>query len=602
MIVYLIKSGLCLLFLLAVYHLFLEREKMHSFNRWFLIGSIIFSLSVPKILITVPPKIVQLEDDHVLQELTTVPENDLILNTNTPVGNTFSALEIVLISIYLIGFLFFLIRFIKNLRALYKKIIYNIKVKSKNALFVLLKDNILPHSFLHYIFFNKDDYQNGKIEEELFTHELTHVKQKHSFDILFIELIKIIFWFNPAIYLLKKAIQLNHEFLADQSVINTHKNTSTYQYMLLEKASWSKTSYLASNLNYSVTKKRLKMMTKNTSKTIGVLKKIALFPIALGLIYLFSTKIEAQNENIINDDPIDTSQSINIENDENFKIVETINIVVNKNSEILLNNIPVSKENLDKVLNEINTHLSYEEKKSIVEATITATDATKMGLITDLEEIIIKSGVKKITLKRIGEKNTVSSIRVSQNQRSKAIPEDITIYINPENKLLLQNNNQVIKSSYLEKGLIKFNKGVFSKKDILNRKVILVTDTNSNIEFKKEVISILKKIGFKNIILQESNETYHKNIPPPSPVKNNSFYQDQKGATKAMIEEYNKLAKHYNNQNASKVVYKLKEMSRIREIYNAMSDAQKKMQSHYLIIPPHLLLQAVKMMCHLLNL
>ncbi|WP_141384658.1 M56 family metallopeptidase, partial [Flavobacterium flevense] len=125
-------------------------------------------------------------------------------------------------------------------------------------------------------------------------HELIHVNQKHTLDILFIEILKVIFWFNPIFIFYKKAIQLNHEFLADEKVVKSHNNVPFYQNLLLSKANVNPTYYLASNLNYSVTKKRLIMMTKNTSTTRALLKKGILIPLLTALVFSLCTKVVAQ--------------------------------------------------------------------------------------------------------------------------------------------------------------------------------------------------------------------------------------------------------------------------------------------------------------------
>jgi hypothetical protein len=164
---------------------------------------------------------------------------------------------------------------------------------------ILVEEKTLPHTFLSSIFINFEDYNNRNIEDELYTHELVHVNQKHTLDILFIEFLKVIFWFNPLLIFYKKAIQLNHEFLADEEIVKTYNNVPFYQNLLLQKGSGNKTIYLASNMNYSVTKKRLIMMTKSTSQKIAVLKKIAIIPILAGLIYFFCVEVVAQ-EKIIN--------------------------------------------------------------------------------------------------------------------------------------------------------------------------------------------------------------------------------------------------------------------------------------------------------------
>jgi len=123
---------------------------------------------------------------------------------------------------------------------------------------------------------------------------LAHVTQKHTIDVLILEMLQILFWFNPLFFLLKKAVQLNHEFLADDKVISSHNNISRYQYLLLNKAAWKNEYYLASNLNYSLTKKRLLMMITTNYRTNILLKKLAILPLLTGLLFVFANRIEAQ--------------------------------------------------------------------------------------------------------------------------------------------------------------------------------------------------------------------------------------------------------------------------------------------------------------------
>jgi hypothetical protein len=207
-------------------------------------------------------------------------------------------LPVILWSVYLIVTIGLLARFATNLIKISRKINSNPSEKVQNATLILLTEKVLPHTFLHYIFINKDDYKNRKIEVELYTHELTHVNQKHTLDILLIELMKTIFWFNPLLFLYKKAIQLNHEFLADEKVVSSYNNVPFYQNLLLEKASWNNTFYLASNLNYLVTKKRLIMMTKTTSNKMLILKVILVLPILFMLIIVSCNKTTTPDKNL----------------------------------------------------------------------------------------------------------------------------------------------------------------------------------------------------------------------------------------------------------------------------------------------------------------
>jgi beta-lactamase regulating signal transducer with metallopeptidase domain len=288
MISYILKSVSCLALLLFFYHLLLEKEKMHAFNRFYLLIGVIVSLLVPFATITV---------DVIPETLSAIQMSDQIIfsdNYNSKIVEETISYTHLFIGIYSLISSILFIRLGRNLFKIIQKIRLNKKIKYQNATLVLVNEKILPHTFWKAIFINKKDYENNKIEKELFTHELTHVTQKHTFDVLIIELLQIVFWINPLFIFLKKAIQLNHEFLADQTVINQHKNTFQYQHLLLNIAAWNNEYYLASNLNYSLTKKRLKMMTTKRSNRKVLLKKLAVIPLLTGLIFLFANRIEAQ--------------------------------------------------------------------------------------------------------------------------------------------------------------------------------------------------------------------------------------------------------------------------------------------------------------------
>lgn len=300
MIDFLIKSTICLFVFLCFYHLVLEREKMHQFNRFYLLGSIIISLVIPFVTFEIINIIAVVENIEPIS-LNTIPTT---LNENITQESVIHLQETINYTPYVLWGLYGLItfiliaRFVINCSKLISKSKSNPIVKHKNANLVLVDEKTLPHTFLNFIYINSEDYNNRNIEDELYTHELVHVNQKHTLDILFIEVLKVIFWFNPIFIFYKKAIQLNHEFLADEEIIKTYNNVPFYQNLLLQKGIGTQTIYLASNLNYLVTKKRLIMMTKSTSQTIAVLKKIAIIPILTGLVYFFCIEIIAQEKTI----------------------------------------------------------------------------------------------------------------------------------------------------------------------------------------------------------------------------------------------------------------------------------------------------------------
>ncbi|WP_405608210.1 M56 family metallopeptidase [Polaribacter sp. Asnod1-A03] len=392
MIIYLLKSATCLALLLAFYHLVLEREKMHNFNRIYLLSSILFSFLVPLyiIYIDVPP--------IVLQATETVPE--IIATENYPTENIIE--ESINYTKIFLGFYVFvsfilLIRFVRNLINILNKIKKNTKIAYQNSTLVLVDDKILPHTFWNYIFINKNEYENQKIEQELFTHELTHVTQKHTLDILILEIIQVVCWINPFFILLKKAMKLNHEFLADETVINQHKNAIQYQHLLLNKAAWKNDYYLASNLNYSLTKKRLKMMTTQSSQSKILLKKLAVIPLLASFVFLFAERVEAQEIIEIAEEPTETIVEENsslrkgLSNSEMDKYV----LLIKKEGELIIQNQSTNINNLKKVIDaEIN---DIEDAHIILEAAPKAN--LNYELVNDIKNELRKSGIYKISFK-----------------------------------------------------------------------------------------------------------------------------------------------------------------------------------------------------------
>jgi beta-lactamase regulating signal transducer with metallopeptidase domain len=298
MIDFLIKSTISLSALLVVYYLTLEKEKMHKFNRFYLLFSIVFSFAIPFVTIEIASEIVRPVENST---------NLLFSQAKTQTIRNTDYTSYILWTIYGLVTLFWIIRFIRNILKLTSKIKANTTIEYHNAKLVLVQDKNLPYTFLNYIFINETDYKNGTIEAELYTHELTHVTQKHSYDILLIEFLKAIFWFNPIFIFYKKAIQLNHEFLADEFVIHYYEDIPFYQSLLLSKTSGNQQIYLVSNLNFLVAKKRLLMMTKNTTQTIAILKQMVLLPVFATLFYAISFKTVAMENSTTH--PMQTKES-----------------------------------------------------------------------------------------------------------------------------------------------------------------------------------------------------------------------------------------------------------------------------------------------------
>ena len=289
MITYLLKSGTLLLVFYTIYRLWLENEKMLRFNRIYLLVSLVFSLVIPLQLISFESpasnKILAIQLNEIVIQKSSQDITSLVEKLN---------LTNVMFGIYSIVVLILIIRFLINLLSLFNKTTTSEVQFVKGEKIILIKEAVLPHSFWNTIFINKAEFENGKIPSELIAHEKAHLEQKHTLDILFIEILQIAFWFNPLLFFYKKAIKLNHEFLADEVVNNQFKEVTKYQSLLLEIASNKTNITLASNLNYLITKKRFLMMTKKESPARMALKVFGIGIISSLLLFVFSTNANAQ--------------------------------------------------------------------------------------------------------------------------------------------------------------------------------------------------------------------------------------------------------------------------------------------------------------------
>jgi hypothetical protein len=279
---YLLKSTLCLAIFYAFYQLILEKETMHIVKRFYLLGGILASFLVPLITFT-----------HYVERTTAyVPvthQGTVVLLTHD-VESGPNYLSIIVWSIYVLGVVFFAFKFGKNLLRITRRISKNPRVRTKNLFHVLLNIPTTPHTFFHYIFLNKEKFEANEIPKEVLLHEQVHAQQKHSIDTVFIELVQIIFWFNPLIYFIKKAIKLNHEFLADQGVLRQGANPSVYQNILLAFSSGAPTPVMAHSLNYASIKKRFTVMKTITPTKTKWLKSLLVIPLVSLLLYGFSER------------------------------------------------------------------------------------------------------------------------------------------------------------------------------------------------------------------------------------------------------------------------------------------------------------------------
>lgn len=277
-----LKIILCSSLLLVVYNLFLQKEKIYRFNRFYLLFSLLFSYTVPFISIkTETPKPTN-------RLHTTIEATQQILDLTKKQEN-FNWQNLVWIIYGIVALLFLMkaILSVLKIRSLKgEKIIY----QNQNVL--LTKENISPFSFWKTIYLGGNYLINNNIDSMILLHEKSHLEQKHSIDLLFIEILKIITWFNPAIYFYKKAIVTNHEFLADESVLKNNFNVKDYQNLILQEIISNQNYNLTHTFNFKNTKKRFIMMNTKKSKLTDI-KKVVSIPVLIIAFVLFVQKTYA---------------------------------------------------------------------------------------------------------------------------------------------------------------------------------------------------------------------------------------------------------------------------------------------------------------------
>lgn len=279
---------------LIFYKWAIEDVTMHRFKRGYLLGALVLSFLIP----IVPTGYSYISETPLAEEgiadFSMIEVNKITQEIIEPESSTSFAfiLSLLFLSISSI----FFIRFFRNIGALLSKARVNQKIEHNTAQLVLTHENIEPHTFLDKIYINKEEYLNGQIDEQLLVHEQAHADQRHSWDIIFIEVLMCIFWFNPLLIMYKSAIQLNHEFLADEKVIKQYNQVKKYQYLLLDTIKNNNQISLASSINFSLTKKRLEMMTKKSTARRKNLLILSILPLIMILLVALGSPIVAQTD------------------------------------------------------------------------------------------------------------------------------------------------------------------------------------------------------------------------------------------------------------------------------------------------------------------
>ncbi len=296
---FLVESGVSLALLSLIYILFLRKETFFRLNRLFLLISVIFSILLPflKFRVYDPQPLM-------LAEITVTPYRNLLeavtiygRDFSGSVENTISSSKIIIL-IYLVGLLFFLGRFIFRLMQVLLLIRKNPVHKNGSVKFVSIDKDFSPFSFLSYVFINPEKKSEPGYEK-MVAHEMEHIKQGHTFDVLVLEIMTVFQWFNPFMWILKRVIRENHEYLADQAVLKAGISPAHYKHLLLNQAVGFQLE-IANNFNSSLIKKRIKMISKIKSSKYAISKLVFGVLVAAALIIAFACD---QKESIVQEEP-----------------------------------------------------------------------------------------------------------------------------------------------------------------------------------------------------------------------------------------------------------------------------------------------------------
>ncbi len=283
---YLLKSAAVLTLFYGVYKIFLERETFFQSLRAYLLLGLASSLLLPGLKIR----------EYVMVETIQLTQTQVVPAGADSVHQAASlGLVDILTWIYLSGLVFFGVRFLIQLGSLYLFLRKRPKTKEGPYWMIPTSDDTAPFSFFRYIVYPHKRFHGHELEQVL-AHEKAHSDQFHSLDILFSELICVVLWFNPIVWLYHKEVQKNLEFIADSNPNIIRNESKSYEFLLLKTAQPAYQLALTSSFYQSLIKKRIQMLQKSKSNNIMYLKFGIILPLLAAFVLNFNTEIIAQQK------------------------------------------------------------------------------------------------------------------------------------------------------------------------------------------------------------------------------------------------------------------------------------------------------------------
>jgi len=291
---YFLQVILCSGLMMGYYWLVLRNKRFHQYNRFYLLAIALLSWIVPLIKIKWGHQVLS-NDPQMLQLLSVVADSNSQIEENLSQQGFQWNLDSAAVFIYITVAGILLLGMIRAFIRLYQ-LLKNHSCRSVGDVYLILTQaKGTPFSFFRYIFWNEEIDIRSEAGKQILQHELTHVKEKHSFDKLFIQVMLIAGWFNPFFWLLRREMDMIHEFIADRKAVSNGDTASLAQ-MLLTAAYPQQQFALTNPFFFSPIKRRLQMLNNNKHPRFSYIRRLVVLPLLAIVVVLFAFRSKEQRK------------------------------------------------------------------------------------------------------------------------------------------------------------------------------------------------------------------------------------------------------------------------------------------------------------------
>ena len=282
-LVYLAQSAVCLATLYLIYKVAMSYETLHSFNRVLLLGSVVLSALLPLCHVRI------VKEYDAVPTVSAIEIEDMVVADVATLGVDYlSLLKDVAVMLFIVGVVFMLARLVVGIYSVWRLIHSGQMSVIEEDVTLTVVDNLSsPFSWFGHIVASKGDVE--QFRDMIITHELAHIRLRHSWDVLAVDLALCLWWFNPALWLLRRELQSLHEYQADEAVLDRGIDAKTYQMLLIKRAVGARLHSVANCLNHSNLKNRITMMCKNQSSRWAATKALLVVPMVALALSAFAT-------------------------------------------------------------------------------------------------------------------------------------------------------------------------------------------------------------------------------------------------------------------------------------------------------------------------